>query len=142
MNYFRITTNSGVVVGVECSENPIYIRRQERNGILVRCGANEAQGLVSEKDNDTVYKLDGNEIPGLYNDELLNAETITLADYEEYITTHGDDDIEDVIPEVPEDTQEEEILTRAELTARVKELEERNEFLEDCLLEMSEEIYA
>ena len=43
---------------------------------------------------------------------------------------------------IPDDTDEEEVLTRAELTEKVKELETRNDFLEECLLEMSEVVYA
>lgn len=51
-------------------------------------------------------------------------------------------DPEDLAPEIPEDSAESEILTRAELTAKVSELEEQNTMLLECLLEMSEAVYA
>ena len=59
-------------------------------------------------------------------------------EYDEWISqgnVNAVNDLEDVTPEVPDGVEEEEILTRAELTARVA-------MLEDCLLEMSEIVYA
>ena len=51
-------------------------------------------------------------------------------------------DPEDTNPEVEEGVDESTIMTRAQLTEKVSELEAQNAMLMDCLLEMSEAVYA
>ncbi len=142
MFYFKIVADHDNVIGVIAFELPSFIKWQERNRRLVRCPKEEAQGIVSDADNNTIYRLNNQQIPGVENDGLLSAVSISQAEYEEYEATHRQEDPEDLTPEIPEDTPEEEILTRAELTQKIKELETQNEFLQDCLLEMSEVVYG
>ena len=66
------------------------------------------------------------------------AEEITQAEYE--AIKRDAPDPEDDAPADPEPDNPP--LTRAELTAKVAELEATNEFLTNCILEMSEMIYA
>lgn len=67
------------------------------------------------------------------------AEEITQAEYE--AIKRDEPDEEDTDPIIPDESAEPP-LTRAELTAKIAELEEQNSFLTDCILEMSEMIYA
>lgn len=100
-------------------------------------------------------RADGVNLYRTYSDEgkrLLQVETGNVYEdaidvenapytYEEYV--EPTDDPEDTEPEVSEElTEESKILTRAELTEKVTELEEQNAMLMECLLEMSEAVYA
>lgn len=78
------------------------------------------------------------------SDEIsdLTAVFITDAEYDEIVLVLDPPDPEDEDPEIPDGTDEEEVLTRAELTELVRQLEQRNDFLEECLMEMSEIVYA
>ena len=92
-----------------------------------------AQGIVSANGSET-YQLDGRDaIPGMVH----TAVCITQADYE----LLKDTDPEDNNPTPPDDPGIE-VLTRAQLTAKVAELEETNTMLMECVLEMSETVYA
>ena len=66
----------------------------------------------------------------------------TYMEYEEPNEPEFPEDPEDTNPEIGEGEEESTIMTRAELTAKVNELEEQNAMLLECLLEMSETIYA
>lgn len=61
----------------------------------------------------------------------------TYVEYEE-----PTDDPEDTNPEITDEDSGEVPMTRAELTSKVVELEEQNAMLMECLLEMSEAVYA
>lgn len=78
---------------------------------------------------------------GIVYDEAIDVEgaPYTYVEYEEPVDT---DDPEDTNPEVEEGTDESSVMTRAELTEKVTELEEQNAMLMECLLEMSETVYA
>ncbi len=73
-------------------------------------------------DGSTVYQLDGKTSLSLENGYM--AYLIYVTDYENIIAEMEGKDEEDTNPEVPEDTTGDEILTRAELTAKVLLLEE------------------
>ncbi len=124
------------LIAAEAHERPQYVRRQS-NGAIVLCDEAFAQGIVS-KDGTVIYQLDGKAPIGI--DGCSTAYQIYGTEYDELIRDVPD--TEDDTPELPPDTPEEKILTRAELTARVQELEAQNAMLTDCLLEMSEVVYA
>ena len=141
MIHFKILDDEGVVVGAEAYEDPVpYVKMQERNHILVRCSEQEAEGLLAS-DNNTIYRLEGRT---LNSDEAtdLTAVFIAEAEYDEIVLVLDPPDPEDDDPEIPDGTDEEEVLTRAELTELVRQLQNRNDFLEECLMEMSEIVYA
>lgn len=133
MIYLKVLDADGNLSSVEAIENPAYVKYQSKNKLLIRCSEFHAQGILSA--NDAVaYMLDGKDpIPGL----TRTAYIIGVAEYEQLRST----DPEDTDPVLPEDT-ETEVLTRAQLTAKVAELEQANATLTECLLEMSEAVYA
>lgn len=141
MIHFKILDDESVVVGAEAYEDPApYVKMQERNHILVRCSEQEAEGLLAS-DNNTIYRLEGRT---LNSDEAtdLTAVFIAEAEYDEIVLALDPPDPEDDDPEIPDGTDEEEVLTRAELTELVRQLQDRNDFLEECLMEMSEIVYT
>ena len=133
MRYFKIMQGNTVLTA-EAHESPAFVKLQSKNNIKVRCSEHYAQGIISLNE-DEVYQLPGKDaIAGIDK----TAVEITMTEYDEIISGY---DPEDESPEIPEEDPVQP-LTRAELTAKVKALEKRNEFLEDCLLEMSEIVYA
>lgn len=131
MLYVKILSG-GEVVGAEALDTPAYVKYQTRNHVVVRCSELDAQGILS-KDGDEIYQLqDKAALPGEYK----TAVPISMMEYDEL----GYEDSEDTDPVVPD--EETPVMTRAELTAKVQELEETNAMLMECLLEMSEAVYA
>lgn len=138
MIHIKLFNETGEVISAERLENPVYVYVQQKNGKVLRCIEPLAQGVL-DKTGQKIYQLiDKPEI----NQAVATASIITTAEYEQLLSELGGSDSEDVIPEVPEDTEKEEIMTRAELTAMVKELTEQNQMLQECLLEMSAIVYA
>ena len=119
MVYIKVMQGDTVVTA-EAHENPEYVCRQ-KNGVIVRCSKQNAQGILS-LDGSTIYQLEGKESLNLDNGYTADYTYMTV--YEEIVAGATEEDTEDTTPEVPEDTPEEDILTRAELTAKVKALEE------------------
>lgn len=119
MVYIKVMQGDTVITA-EAHENPVFVCRQ-KNGIIKRCTEQQAQGILS-LDGSTIYQLDGKDSLNL--DNGYTAEFTYMTVYEEIIAGITEEDTEDINPDVPEDTSEEEILTRAELTAKVKALEE------------------
>lgn len=117
MLYVKILSGD-MVIGAEAIESPAYVKYQERNAILVRCSEPQAQGIIS-KDGSDIYQLQGKDsLPGEYS----TAVPITMAEFDEL--GYADNDTEDTDPDVPDDTDESKILTRAELTEKVLALED------------------
>lgn len=119
MVYIKVMQGDTVVTA-EAHETPVYVCRQ-KNGIIKRCTEQSAQGILS-LDGSTIYQLEGKDSLNLDNGYTADFTYMTV--YEEIIAGITEEDTEDTNPDVPEDTPEEEILTRAELTAKVKALEE------------------
>ena len=119
MVYIKVMQGDTVFTA-EAHENPVYVCKQ-KNGIIKRCTEQSAQGILS-LDGSTIYQLEGKDSLNLDNGYTADFTYMTV--YEEIIAGITEEDTEDINPDVPEDTPEEEILTRAELTAKVKALEE------------------
>lgn len=121
MIYVKVSAEDGTVTAIEAIENPIYVCWQEHNETAVRCPEVKAQGILS-LDGSTTYQLYGKTVmPNV----TLTAQLITMAEYDNLMLDYEEpEDAEDTNPEVPEDATKEEILTRAELTAKVAALEE------------------
>lgn len=119
MVYIKVMQGDTVFTA-EAHENPVYVCRQ-KNGIIKRCTEQSAQGILS-LDGSTIYQLEGKDSLNLDNGYTADFTYMTV--YEEIIAGITEEDTEDINPDVPENTPEEEILTRAELTAKVKALEE------------------
>lgn len=71
-----------------------------------------------------------------------NVQEITREEYEACMEQIRQQDQEDLLPDVPDGMTAEDVYTRSELTIKIKELEEQNELLKNCLLEMSELVYG
>lgn len=109
------------MIGLEAIDSPVYVMLQ-KNNVVVRCLEPMAQGIVS-LDGSEIYQLDGKTSLG---DGYSLAVPITLAEYDELAANYErDEDPEDTNPEVPDGTVEGDVLTRAQLTAKVAELEEQ-----------------
>lgn len=109
------------MIGLEAIDSPVYVMLQ-KNNIVVRCLEPMAQGIVS-LDNSEIYQLEGKTSLG---DGYSLAVPITLAEYDELAANYeGNTDKEDTDPEIPEGTDEGDVLTRAQLTAKVANLEEQ-----------------
>lgn len=140
--YFKVLNTNHEIVGVESIETPEYVTFQERNHIYLRSGTVIGDGMISA-DGNLIYAIDG--VP--QKTELdYTAVPISEADYNFY-----SQQLEwPFLPEEPEEqTDEDTILTPAEMMRELKELKEyvgdlrvENEFLTECLLEMSETVYA
>ena len=139
MTYFKIISNDGEPSCVYAT-NPIFIRVQNTNGIVVRCEQKDACGIVGQNGND-IYTLFGKTLGNGFDSEN-KAVVISYSEYEEILNAQNRVDIEDESPQIPEDVPEETVMTRVELTRRITDLEAQNEFLQDCILEMSEAIYG
>ena len=117
MIYIKVLKDD-TVVAVEAHPSPVYVYKQA-NGVLVRCTERKAQGILSI-DGGTVYQLYEKE--ALAN-ATMTAMVITTTEYLSLVDALDKEDTEDTDPVVPEDTTEEEVLTRAQLTAKVTALE-------------------
>ena len=117
MIYIKVLKDD-TVVAVEAHPSPVYVYKQA-NGVLVRCTERKAQGILSI-DGGTVYQLYEKEA---LENATMTAMVITTTEYLSLVDTLGKEDTEDTDPVVPEDTTEEEVLTRAQLTAKVTALE-------------------
>jgi len=136
MLYIKAFEPDGTAIGVEKHENPVYVRWQSSNQMVVRCEKEQAQGIVAI-DGNTYYLIEGFIPTG---ERLPYFIEITEEQYN--AERENEEDEEDETPEVPEGTDASSIPTRAELAERVATLEQQNEFLSDCLLEISETVYA
>lgn len=141
MVYLKVMNADNTVSAVEELEWPVFVKRVRSR--LVRCEQVHGEGVVA-KDGTTIYQIVGKPDIGAEG-EHLGAVFIAQDEYnllKQQFDTDDPEDPEDEAPEVPEGTEEEEILTRAELTAKVNELTEQNAMLMECMLEMSEAVYA
>lgn len=128
--YIKTYDAEGTLTGAQALAEPVFVRWQISNGLMVRCEQAEAQAVLGN--DGTPYLLDGQMPHGIPEPR---AEFISQAEYEAI-------DPEDEDPVIPDPEPEEPPLTRAELTARVHELEEQNNMLVECILEMSEVVYG
>lgn len=119
--YIKIIDDTGAAVSVEELIDPVYVYKQPSNGQIVRCIETLAQGVL-DATGANIYQLYGKEP---VDRATATAMVITTMEYDELLLSLGtdeDEDTEDTDPEVPEGTDESEIMSRAELTAAVNQL--------------------
>lgn len=133
--YIQIFNPDGVSIGAEYLEDPVFVRTQVGSGKFIRCEQRFAEGVVS-KDENSIYLKSGVMPHGIPEKYFVE---ITQEEYEHI--KREEPDPEDDDPVVPPDV-EEPPMTRAELTEKVAELESTNAMLMECLMEMSEIVYA
>lgn len=148
MVYLKLQDIDGTVIGVEEISDPSYVCYQKRNSILVRCSEKEAQGIMSATEN-TIYQIHGKEKLQGIEEQLLDAFFIDDFEYEVLKNKIGEmsDDTETGVEDI--ETEEIKVLTFAEMAQKISTLEkalaeekQRNDMLEECILEMSETVYA
>ena len=126
MVYIKIFNDDGSV-SLQEQENPVYVYVQPENGRILRCIPEKAQGIVNAEGTE-IYQLSGKApIPGAG----ALVQQITRGEYEELRNAieQPESDPEDDSPAVSEEEPEMEILTRAELTRKVMELDEAVELI-------------
>ena len=135
MFYIKICTPDGETIGAERMEVLQYVKQNTGRIRFLRCSEREAQGIIS-LDMSEIYYLDGK--TPFVGIEAKVAKLIDGAEYREIVGPEDEPggDPEDEIP------ASDEALTREELTAKVTELEATNEMLMECIMEMSEIVYA
>lgn len=160
MNYYKVIANGNVI-----DANFVFLKWQEKHNILVGCDASEAH-FIQSSDQQQVWRAAWlNPVPkGAGEYETVNAVEITE---EEYIELKEQLDLGNVVeePEKPEESSPSEgssgepdesgneetsetVMTAEEMRRKIVLLEtqlaeqkEHNEFLEECLLEISEVVY-
>lgn len=148
MTYYKIILNN-IIIAVGTSFN---LRRvQDKHQILVISDENHAQYI---QNNEILYRDNwfAAETSTKYKSILAN---ISIISYEEYLTLKQqidegnqlyipDEPIPEPVPEqiIIEDNQETSKTRLQILEEQIKNLTATNEMLEECLLEISEIIYA
>ena len=142
MLYIKIMKND-TVIAVEAHPKPVYVHKQP-NGTVVACSERKAQGILSV-DASVIYQLEGKEpLEGT----TLTAAPITTAEYLSLVESL--DELPEESPEEPTEPgtedEGEKVMTTTQMRERILDLETNletsNEFLKDCLLEISTVIYA
>lgn len=142
--YYKIVLGTTIV---DAQESFSYVLWQDKNAILLSCSAEQANGILSS-DGSVVWHLDG--LPQFAEGEFATVEAVEIS-HDEYVQLveqlkSGEEDI----PDTPEQSETilagqsttELLLTVQAMQEEIQSLKEQNEFLGDCLLEMSEAVYA
>ena len=139
------------VIGAEAHEYPVYVNHPYYSNIPLRCEEELAQGILSLNQSEIYHLAGRSSMPG----DHLEAEIITEAEYEYLIEELDIPDEEEVEPD-PDEGSGSDIMTAQQMRERIIELEEKNalleaenvekdrrlELVENCLLEMSEDVYG
>jgi len=135
--YYKIVSNGTIV---DASSGLSYVRWQEKNRLWLSCEAQDANGILTSN-GEAIYLLEGAAAMDGYSYAM--ATEITEA---EYLVLREELDAGDEIvdPDQPDDQEPDTpSKTRLQLLeARVAELQEVNDMLTECLLEMSEIVYG
>ncbi len=154
MRYIEIMSADETTVGVESAEEFVFVKYQDKNQIIIRCLEKEAQGVISAESDSTIYQLLGKEkIKGIDGD-VLTAKFICKEDYENLQALFSNNDKKDDSSSTEPDGKDDNpdtssVMTTAQMRATiislssdVKDLKEQNQMLTECLLDMSEQVYA
>ena len=120
--YYKLIQNGTVT---DVIERAVFVRRQEKHGMIVPCAEACANGIVGR--DGVIYRVDG--LPAFPQGAY---ETVYPIDRAEYLAL-ADRLGKAVNPEIGDVP----ILRRL-----LREQTERNDLLEACILELSEVVYA
>lgn len=150
--FYKIILN-GMVVDIQTELR--YVYWQEANKLMIMCSEEMANGILSS-DGSVIWHVEGfPEFPeGLCQsvivEEIEEDEYLRWKERLETAATVTEETTEES-PAENETTEEsknkdylsiQDMLTIQELTDKVAKLEKENELLSECLLEMSEKVYA
>lgn len=155
MNYYKVISN-----GVVIDANFMFLKWQKKNRVMLGCDISEAN-FIQSSDQNEIWRVPWlnpvGEEAGTY--ETVEAVEITQDEYLSIraMLDEGTEVVEpDPVEPEPDDTEQEEeptepeetVMSVAEMRRKIVDLEaalqeqtERNDFLEGCLLEMSEIVY-
>lgn len=94
MTCFKILNTDGDVVDAEAAETPAFVMWQQEHETLLLCRERDAQAIVSSKDNETVYPLEGKTLPVPTGGCI--ARKVSLAEYVEYIQQQGEEETDEI----------------------------------------------
>ena len=133
--FIKITDRSGALLKVEHPDYVAFTKWQQSNGVLVTTTREEAESIVLN--GEDLYFFNGY----ICGDKDLNiAEEIDEQTYYWYLRETPDPEDEEPVTEEPHETELP--LSREELTALVRKLQEDNRILTESILEMSEVVYG
>lgn len=150
--FYKVILN-GMVVDIQTELR--YVRWQEANNLMIMCSEEMANGILSS-DSSVIWHIEGfPEFP----DSLCQTVIVEEIEEDEYL--RWKERLETATTETEEATEEspaenataeesaskaylsiQDLLTIQELMDKVEKLEKENELLSECLLEMSEKVYA
>ena len=150
--FYKVILN-GMVVDIQTELR--YVRWQEANNLMIMCSGEMANGILSS-DSSVIWHVEGfPEFPD------GRCQTVIVEEIEEDEYLRWKERLETATTETEETTEEspaenataeesaskgylsiQDMLTIQELMDKVEKLEKDNELLSECLLEMSEKVYA
>lgn len=150
--FYKVILN-GMVVDTQTELR--YVCWQEANKLMIMCSEEMANGILSS-DNSVIWHVEG--LPK-FPEGLCQTAIVEEIEEDEYLrwkerleaaTTETEEATEES-PTENETTEEsaskdylsiQDMLTIQELMDKLETLEKENELLSECLLEMSEKVYA
>lgn len=162
MTYYKIISDSQII-----DANSVFLKWQSKHDVLLVCDISEAQ-FIQSSDGETVWRAEWlNRLPDefeksrYYPVESVDAAEIAEDEYttlKEQLDIDGsvsadtsEEDSADSSEDSTDDTEAttEEVMSAAAMRLKIKALEstvadltEQNDMLTECLLEMSEVVYA
>lgn len=132
MVYIKVNNESGELVSVEALSSPVFVKNQ-RNGVIIRCEAPQAQGILDSTEQEIYQIKDREELPGC----TRTAELITQGEYDILAEDYPEPN---PVPEEGEpDTPP---LTVGEMRLQLAQQAAAIDTLTGCVLEMSELVYG
>lgn len=161
MNFYKVLSGAEII-----DANCVFLKWQSKNDILLACEITEAH-FIQSSDGGTIWRADWlNRLPdGFENSrhypvETVEAVEISAEDYEALKEQLDLGPVEESATDEPQNTEDssgddtdsaatEEVMSAAAMRLKIQSLEstvaalaEQNDMLTECLLEMSEVVYA
>lgn len=148
MNYYKVIKN-GIVIDANC----VFLRWQDKHRTMVVCRPENGQ-FIQSSDQQVIWRVDWlnpiqNELSGKY--DTVDAVEITAEEYAELrqrldsgMNVNAPDTLEETTDtQAGENTIENEtIMTPEQMRRKLIEMQQQNEILLGCVLELSEIVYA
>lgn len=151
MIFYKILSGTEII---DVTDNLQTVRYSQISQCVMRCKEKEGPNGIISSDGQYIWHVDGwNEFGDGIERETVRLLEITESEYkllkeqlEELGKVQEPDETDE--PEEP-DVEQETVMTPTEMRVKIKELtatvdklESRNDFLEECLMEISEVVYA
>lgn len=148
MIYYKIISGTDVI---DATDNLVTVRYSTASKSVMRCNEREGPNGIISSDGQYIWHVEGwNEFGDGVKRDTVKLFEITESEYiqlREKLDESGKVPEPDN-PETPENPDET-VMTPVEMRVKIKELtatvdslQTRNDFLEECLMEISEVVYA